>query len=76
MVGIVHSEHSSECSVPVVCQLKGGPRNRWAWLFAGMGGKGLIYHASLGRRLAHAIVAGNDSLIPGEARRIDVELKD
>lgn len=61
-------------TVPIVSQVKGTPQDRWCWIFTGMGGKGLIYHAFLGRRLAHAIVAGNESLIPGEARRLDIQL--
>lgn len=65
-----------EGAIPIVCQVQGTPANRWCWVFTGLGGRGLIYHAFLGRRLAHAIVAGNEIQIPGEARKHCINFKE
>lgn len=63
-------------SVPIACQVQDTPIDRSCWILSGLGARGLLYHAFLGRRLAHAIVAGNARLIPGEAREVEVRLKE
>ena len=40
------------------------------WLFAGLGSRGLIHHAVLGKALAAAILHCDEALIPAPARRI------
>ena len=39
------------------------------WIFTGLGSRGLTHHAFLGRRLARAILSGDVSAVPSEARR-------
>lgn len=56
-------------SVPVVCKVQGTPPDQSCWLFTGLGGRGLLYHAFLGRRLAHAVVSGLEKHIPLDTRR-------
>lgn len=36
------------------------------WLFAGLGARGLLYHAWLGKLLAQAVLSCNEDLLPGE----------
>lgn len=64
-----------EGAIPIVCQVKGAPEDRFCWLFTGLGGRGLMYHAFLGRKLAHAIIAGREHHIPGDARRLEIRLQ-
>lgn len=61
-------------SLPVVCRVDGAPDGKSCWLFTGLGARGLLYHAYLGRTLAHAIVSGLDRHIPEEARRSGISL--
>jgi glycine/D-amino acid oxidase-like deaminating enzyme len=49
--------------VPFVDQIDKG-----IWCFGGLGSRGLLYHAFLGKKLAEAIVTGNKHLIPKECR--------
>lgn len=49
-------------SVPVVCKVQGTPTDQSCWLFTGLGGRGLLYHAFLRSRLAHAVVSGLEML--------------
>ncbi|KAI0559571.1 FAD dependent oxidoreductase [Gracilaria domingensis] len=65
---------SANGSVPIVCKMLGTDTRSSCWLFTGLGSRGLLHHAFLGRMLAHAIVAGNERLIPFEARRLELEL--
>lgn len=64
-----------EGAIPIAVKVEGTPSNRWCWVLTGLGGRGLIYHAFLGRKLAHAIAAGNDTHIPGDARKQVITLK-
>ncbi len=45
----------------------GGGR-RW-WVVAGLGARGLVYHAWLGRLAAAAVLADDEALLPAELRR-------
>ncbi|KAJ4957511.1 hypothetical protein NE237_024622 [Protea cynaroides] len=36
------------------------------WLFGGLGSRGLLYHAWLGKIMAQAVLSSNESLIPSE----------
>ncbi|KAL1507893.1 hypothetical protein AB1Y20_007499 [Prymnesium parvum] len=42
------------------------------WLFTGLGSRGLIHHALLGRELAHAVLARDDTLLRDHTRRVKV----
>ncbi|PXF44504.1 putative oxidoreductase YurR [Gracilariopsis chorda] len=65
---------SADGSIPIVCKLSGTDRNTSCWLFSGLGSRGVLHHAYLARMLAHAIVAGNERLIPVDARRLQLSL--
>lgn len=36
------------------------------WLFTGLGARGLLYHAWLGKLLSQAVLSCNEDLLPGE----------
>ena len=40
------------------------------WLLGGLGSRGLIHHALLGRALAAAVLSGDESHIPEHCRRL------
>lgn len=61
-------------SIPIACKVKGTEQDTSCWIFSGLGSRGLLHHAYLGRMVAHAVVAGNDGLIPIDARRFSVDL--
>ena len=52
------------------------PNPKW-WVMAGLGARGLTYHAWLGRHMAAAVLADNERLLPCELRawqeRLDVQ---
>ena len=56
-------------TVPIVGRLQGVPEGKDVWVLTGLGSRGVLYHAYLGRCLAQAVVAGNEKLIPIDARR-------
>lgn len=62
-------------SVPIACRLSGLDKNVSAWVVTGLGSRGLLHHAYLGRVVAHAVAAGNEKLIPADARRFDIGLR-
>lgn len=39
------------------------------WLIGGLGSRGLMYHGLLGERVAAAVTAGDESLIPEEFKK-------
>jgi glycine/D-amino acid oxidase-like deaminating enzyme len=41
---------------------------KW-WVAAGLGARGLVYHAWLGNLLARAVLADDEGLLPAELRR-------
>lgn len=57
-----------EGAIPIACKVDGTPPGRFCWLFTGLGGRGLLYHAFLGRCIAHSVIAGTDKHIPSEAK--------
>lgn len=57
-------------SIPIAAEVKGCPEGKSAWVLTGLGSRGLLHHAFLGRVLARAVVAECDLQIPGLARRI------
>lgn len=65
---------SPDGSIPIVCKLSGTDPGTSCWLFSGLGSRGVLHHAYLARMLAHAIVAGNERLIPLDARRLQLSL--
>jgi len=76
--------------VPLVCKLPvevrgarrgdGGGRSALggggcaAWLFGGLGSRGLIHHAVLGRSVAEAVLACDESSLPEHTRRLDARM--
>lgn len=54
-------------SIPVAASLGKG-----VWLFSGLGSRGLLHHAYLGRELARAIASGDPTVLPIDARRFDL----
>lgn len=65
---------SVEGSIPIACRVSGTREDVSCWVFTGLGSRGLLHHAYLGRMLAHAVVAGNEGLIPSDARRFPLEM--
>lgn len=60
-------------SVPLVAPIGDVlPENGSAWVFTGLGSRGILHHAYLGKMLARAVVAGNEKLIPPDARRVAI----
>ena len=55
---------SSEGAVPLAGRLDGR-----VWIVLGLGARGLVYHAWLGKLLSQAILAGDDALLPEELLR-------
>lgn len=51
-------------SVPLVGRLSPSQR-RW-WLCVGLGSRGVVYHAWLGRIVAGAVLAGSEEGVPPE----------
>ena len=45
-----------------------------AWLFGGLGSRGLIHHAVLGRSVAEAVLACDESRLPEHTRRLDARM--
>ncbi len=56
-------------TVPIAGRLQGVPGGKDVWVLTGLGSRGVLYHAYLGRCVAHAVVAGNEKLIPLDARQ-------
>eukprot|EP00891_Asterochloris_glomerata_P002033 jgi/Astpho2/2033/Aster-x0499 len=54
----------SEGAIPLAGRLDGH-----VWLILGLGARGLVYHAWLGKLLSQAILAGDDALLPEELLR-------
>lgn len=63
---------TKEGAIPIACKVEGTPDGRSCWLFTGLGGRGLLYHAFLGRCLARSVIAGVDKHIPGDARKLPI----
>ena len=55
---------SSEGAIPLAGRLDGR-----VWIVLGLGARGLVYHAWLGKLLSQAILAGDDALLPEELLR-------
>lgn len=56
-------------------RVKGGGSERGKpelWLFTGLGSRGLIHHALLGRAVASAVLAGDEELLFEHTRRVRV----
>lgn len=66
---------TEEGSVPVACEVRGVPGPARCWLLTGFAGRGLLYHAFMGRTVAHAVVSGREHHIPGPSRRLEITLK-
>lgn len=65
---------SERGSIPITCKVHGTSEKTTCWLFTGLGSRGLLHHAYLGRVLAHAIVSGCEKHIPIDARRFELSL--
>lgn len=66
---------SVEGSIPIAGKVSGTAEDVSCWVFTGLGSRGLLHHAYLGRLLAHAVVAGNEKLIHVDARRFPLEMR-
>jgi glycine/D-amino acid oxidase-like deaminating enzyme len=64
---------STDGSIPMAGEIVGAPPGKSAWLFTGLGSRGLLHHAVLGKVVARAVVSGNEEHIPAEARRVQLE---
>ena len=58
---------TAEGSLPLAGKLQ-EPGRQW-WVVVGLGARGLVYHAWLGRLIACAILANDEEMIPLELRR-------
>jgi glycine/D-amino acid oxidase-like deaminating enzyme len=63
-------------SVPIAGEVKGAPEGKAAWVLTGLGSRGLLHHAYLGKLVARAVVAGSDTLVPHDARRVPLVYED
>lgn len=61
-------------SIPIVTRVDMSESSS-VWVYTGLGSRGLLHHAYLGRCMAHAVASGNEKFIPHEARRFDLTLK-
>jgi glycine/D-amino acid oxidase-like deaminating enzyme len=59
-------QRSAQGSLPLAGKLEAG--GKW-WIVAGLGARGLVYHAWLGRLLARAVLGDDESALPRELRR-------
>lgn len=59
-------QRSAQGSLPLAGKLEGG--KKW-WVVAGLGARGLVYHAWLGRLIACAATTDDQSVLPQELRR-------
>ncbi|KAK4769487.1 hypothetical protein SAY86_027637 [Trapa natans] len=60
---------TSQGSLPLlgsVDHLLDSNRNCRYWFFGGLGARGLLYHALLGKLMAQAVLQGDDSILPSE----------
>jgi glycine/D-amino acid oxidase-like deaminating enzyme len=55
-------------SIPLAGRLPSQGDRQW-WLIAGLGARGLVYHAWLGRLLAQAVITRDEGLLPSELLR-------
>lgn len=62
-------------SIPIACRVRGTGDEVGCWIFSGLGSRGLLHHAYVGRVLAKAIVAGHEKLIHGDARRLKISME-
>ncbi|KAI5659059.1 hypothetical protein M9H77_27852 [Catharanthus roseus] len=58
-----------------VDNILGGNYSCKYWLFAGLGSRGLLYHAWLGKLLAQAVVSCNEEVLPSELTSWKQKLK-
>lgn len=65
---------SEDGSIPIASKVDGLNDAQSCWVLSGLGSRGLLHHAYLGRVLAHAIVAGTEKHIPFDARRLRITI--
>jgi glycine/D-amino acid oxidase-like deaminating enzyme len=61
---------SADGSIPMAGEITGAPTGKSAWLITGLGSRGLLHHAMLGKLVARAAISGIAEHIPPEARRV------
>lgn len=61
-------------SVPLAARCQGVPAGKSLWVLTALGSRGVLFHAYMGRCVAQAVVAGNEKLIPIDARRVQMKL--
>lgn len=57
---------TAQGALPLAGRLR--PDRCW-WVVSGLGARGLVYHAWLGRLLAAAVLADDEAALPAELRR-------
>lgn len=67
--------HGSLPLLGCVDKFVGGNHSCKYWLFSGLGSRGLLYHAWLGKLLAQAVVSCNEDFLPSELTSWKQKLK-
>lgn len=52
--------------VDEIVRVKSSRKHPYYWIFGGLGSRGLIYHAWLGKEIAQAIVSRSEATLPKE----------
>jgi len=58
--------------VPIAGRLRGEAGGAPCWLLGGLGSRGLIHHALLGKCMAEAILTGDERALPPHTRRLQL----
>lgn len=62
-------QNTVDGAVPLAGQLPTAPKDKQWWVVGGLGARGLVYHAWLGKLVAQAVVEGSDECLPTQLRR-------
>ncbi|KAL0055085.1 hypothetical protein WJX82_006839 [Trebouxia sp. C0006] len=62
-------QNTIDGAVPLAGQLPSTPKDKQRWIVGGLGARGLVYHAWLGKLVAQAVVEGSDACLPSQLRR-------
>lgn len=58
-----------EGAPPLLGKLPTGSHQPPTWLFTGLGARGFLYHALMAEKLAAAVLADDEALLPQTVRR-------
>ncbi|KAL0035211.1 hypothetical protein WJX79_006153 [Trebouxia sp. C0005] len=62
-------QNTVDGAVPLAGQLPSTPKDKQWWIVGGLGARGLVYHAWLGKLVAQAVIQGSDACLPTQLRR-------